>query len=276
MASTVPARLEVRRGPVSLYAEAWGEGEIPLVLGHGFGGSARNFRPQARELARERRFVLFDARGHARSSAPDEADAYEPAELVADLGAVLDAAGAERAIVGGLSMGAGVALRFALAHPERVAGLLLTSFPRTHRSPGHVEWAEAFARDIDALGIERAGEIHAWGSLLMENPKGADMVRRGFLEHRPEALAHLLRRLLAVQPSPADLCPELARLRCPTLVVLGSADRGSSGPTRSLAQCIPGARLVEIAGGHVINLENPLDYNRELASWLATLPPHEP
>lgn len=272
MRSTVPARLEVRRGPVSLCVEVWGEGSIPLVLGHGFGGSARNFRPQARELASQRKIVLFDARGHARSSAPAEPEAYDPAELVADLGAVLDAVGAERAVVGGLSMGAGIALRFALAKPERVAGLVLSAFPRTHRAPGHIEWALGFADDIERLGIERAGEIHAWGSLLMQDPKGAAMVRRGFLEHAPHALAHVLRRLLAVQPSPAELCPELARLRLPTLVIVGSADHGSAAPSRSLAQCIPGARLAELPGGHVINLENPAEYNRVLAAFIAELP----
>jgi len=115
---SAPARVPVRSGPIALHAERWGHAGPVVVLGHGFGGSARNFRPQARVLSVHHQVLLFDARGHARSDAPEAPAAYRPECFVADLGAVLDASGAERAIVGGLSMGAGVALRFAI---ERLA-----------------------------------------------------------------------------------------------------------------------------------------------------------
>src|SRR6266700_3093788 len=86
-----------------LHVEVEGSGPV-VVLAHGFGGSAR-------------------------SEAPAEASAYTPEAFVADLGRVLDQVGARAAVVGGLSMGAGTALRFALAHPERVEGLVLAAFP---------------------------------------------------------------------------------------------------------------------------------------------------
>src|SRR5207245_10791759 len=105
-------------------------------LAHGFGGSARNFLSQARALRDRYRIVRFDARGHARSEAPAEASAYTPDAFVADLGRVLDQVGARAAVVGGLSMGAGTALRFALAHPERVQGLVLAAFPPAAGAPG--------------------------------------------------------------------------------------------------------------------------------------------
>src|SRR5213593_3269207 len=111
-----------------LHVEVEGSGPV-VVLAHGFGGSARNFLPQARGLRDRYRIVRFDARGHARSEAPAEASAYTPEAFVADLGRVLDQVGARAAIVGGLSMGAGTALRFALAHPGRVQGLVLAAFP---------------------------------------------------------------------------------------------------------------------------------------------------
>src|SRR5689334_6869399 len=98
-----------------LHVEAAGQGPL-VLLGHGFGGSARNFGAQSRALAAKARVVRFDARGHARSDAPLEAAAYTPDAFVADLGRILDAHDAPTAVVGGLSMGAGIALRFALAH----------------------------------------------------------------------------------------------------------------------------------------------------------------
>jgi pimeloyl-ACP methyl ester carboxylesterase len=263
-----PSKLAVVSGKLALFAEQWGSGPAPLILGHGFGGSARNFRPQAREVATARRVILFDARGHARSDAPDDAALYEPECFVSDLLAILDAAGVERAVVGGLSMGAGVALRFALAHPERVAGLFLSAFPRAASAPGHREWALAFARDLEREGMERAGERHAWGTRMRSDPTAAELIRRGFLEHSAPALAHVLRRLIAVQPAPEELGEALARLAVPTAVLVGSSDAPSLDPSRALARCIPGARLHEIAGGHVINLENPQGYNRALGELL--------
>src|SRR2546426_1164680 len=141
----------------ALHVEVEGSGPV-VVLGHGFGGSARNFLPQARALQTRYRVVRFDARGHARSGAPDDPRANGPEAFVGDLARVLDRVGAERAVVGGLSMGAGVALRFALAHPDRVDGLVLAGFPADARTPGSfsavaLEFADAIERD----GLEAAG-----------------------------------------------------------------------------------------------------------------------
>ena len=58
-----------------------------------------------------------------------DAAAYQPERFVADLARVLDHLGAPQAVVGGLSMGAGVAARFGVAHPARVRGLVLASLP---------------------------------------------------------------------------------------------------------------------------------------------------
>lgn len=263
---SAPRRLPVSSGGVALYAERWGDAGPCLVLGHGFGGSARNFRPQARALAATHRVILFDARGHARSDAPAAPEAYRPERFVEDLAAVLDAAGAERAIVGGLSMGAGTALRFALEHAERVAALVLSAFPRAVDEPAHAPWAHAFAEAIERDGIESAGRATLWGRF---DEKTADLVRRGFVEHRAHALVSTLRELIAVQPAPAGM-PGLDAIRAPALVIVGSEDGASLGPCRELARRIPGARLVEIAGGgHIVNLTHPVEYNQALLGFLA-------
>ena len=265
---TAPQRLSVESGAHSIYAEVWGSAGPTLILGHGFGGSARNFRPQARALARENRVVLFDARGHARSSAPRDAEAYQPECFVADVLAVLDRVGAARAIVGGLSMGAGVALRFAISHPERVSGLVLSAFPRAVEEPAHVPWALGFADAIEKHGIESAGAELIWGRF---DDKTADLIRRGFIEHSPHGLVNTLRELIAVQPGPASM-PELPGLAIPTLVVVGSLDSASLAPCRVLAERIPGAEWVEIAGGgHIINLSHGAEYNGALRGFLSRI-----
>jgi len=266
-----------------LHVEAEGRGE-PLILGHGFGGSARNFRAQARALSGRWRVVRFDARGHARSEAPCDPAAYTPAALVGDLMRIVEglraepAAGAprvEQAIVGGLSMGAGIALRFGLAHPGWTRALVLAAFPAAADTPGgYASVAERFAERIERDGLDAAGAEFVWGPASGLDAAGSELVRRGFLEHRPYALASMLRGVIAVQPAVADLAPALAALRIPTLVIVGTRDRLSLAPSRALAEAIPGARLVEIPdAGHLVNLARPVEFNTAVAEFLAALPP---
>jgi pimeloyl-ACP methyl ester carboxylesterase len=256
----------------TLHVEAEGAGPV-LVLGHGFGGSARNFRAQSRALAAVARVVRFDARGHARSAAPSESDAYTPATFVADLGRVLDGEGVARAVVGGLSMGAGIALRFALAHPERTRGLVLAAFPAGAGSPGgYAAVAGRFADRIEADGLDAAGAEFVWGPSSGLDAAGAKLVRQGFLEHPPHAMAHVLRGVIAVQPDVVTLAPAVAALAVPTLVVVGARDRMSLAASRALAAALPSARLVEIPdAGHLVNLAQTAAFNAAVAEFLAAL-----
>lgn len=269
-------------GPQGLHVEAEGDGLVVALL-HGLAGSARNFRPQVRALRDRYRVVVYDARGHARSAAPDDPAAYAPERLVADLGAVLDATGADRAVVGGLSMGAAVALRFALARPERVRGLVLASFPAgrrrgaeaagSGRGRGIAARAEAFAEAIEREGLEAAGERFVWGPGSGLDPGAARLVRQGFLEHPPHGLAHTLRSFLARQPAPAELAPALAQLRIPALVIAGEGDPASLEPSREVAEALPEARFEAIPrAGHVVNLAAPKAVNALLREFLDGLP----
>jgi pimeloyl-ACP methyl ester carboxylesterase len=255
----------------ALHVEIEGGGPV-VVLGHGFGGSARNFLPQARALRDRYRVVRFDARGHARSGAPEDPAAYGPDAFVADLGRVLDRAGAERAVVGGLSMGAGVALRFALAHPERVRALVLAAFPPGAGTAGSIAAiAHAFADAIERDGLEAAGSRFVWGPDSGLDPGAARLVRQGFLEHSPHGLASTLRGLVAVQPPVADL--DLSTLDRPTLVVAGANDRMSLPACRELADRLLDATLAVIEdAGHVVNLARPREFNAALETFLARHP----
>jgi pimeloyl-ACP methyl ester carboxylesterase len=255
-----------------LHVEVYGEGPVLLLL-HGFGGSARNFRPQARALRERWSVVLPDVRGHARSPAPADPEAYTAERLVGDVGRVLDRVGAERAVVGGLSMGAAIALQFALAHPERVRGLVVASLPAAKEGGGIAAVATRFADAIERDGLEAAGAEFAWGPKAGFDPAGASLVRQGFLEHSPQALACTLRAFLARLPTLELLAPRLSVLKLPTLVVAGERDGVSRGPCERLAGLIPGTELRLIRNaGHVVNLEAPAAFNAVLSRFLDALP----
>jgi pimeloyl-ACP methyl ester carboxylesterase len=249
-----PPQRERLTGPVPLYVEAHGEGPV-ICLAHGFGGSARNWRPQARAFGASFRTVVFDLRGHARSAAPAAAAVYRRDVLADDFDRVLDWAGAERAVVGGLSMGAGLALHYAMAHSERVAGLILAAFPPA-ASEGRGDWAHAFASAIDRVGLEAAGAEYAWGPKGGFDPRATEWIKAGFLEHPPHAIAHLLREVLSSQPSVAELSDRLGAFAAPALVLVGSRDRLSLASSQALAGALPSAQLEVLEGaGHLVNLE---------------------
>ena len=260
-----------------------------LCLVHGFGGSARNWRPQMRALRDQVRVAAFDVRGHARSEAPPDAASYAAECFVADVARVLDHLGvpqrprvrSEAAVVGGLSMGAGIAARFAAAHPERVRGLVLAALAPGARSPRNPDaegtrqqsWALAFADAIEREGLEAAGARYAWGAESGFDPAAAKMIRLGFLEHAPHAIAHTLRQLLAQQPGWREIADSLRPLGLPLLVLVGERDRVSRGACEQLAKALPDATLIVVPGaGHVVNLEAREVVSAAIADFLAALP----
>ncbi len=252
-----------------LHIDVDGAGPV-VLLAHGFGGSARNFGPQMRALKDRYSVVRYDARGHGRSDAPVEASAYTPAAFVDDMRRVLDEVGAETAVVGGLSMGAGIALRFALGHPGRVRGLILSAFPAGADDPdGFAGKALAFADTIERDGLEAAGDDYVWGPKTRLDRNAVNFVRQGFLEHPPHGLELALRGVIAAQPSVAAMRADLAQLRTPVLIVVGSDDGPSLRASRALADAIPHAKLVVVPGaGHVVNLQKPDDVSAAMHGFV--------
>jgi pimeloyl-ACP methyl ester carboxylesterase len=78
---------------------------VPLLLTHGFGATAGMWDPNIEALSVDRPVIVWDQRGHGSSDAPDDIDRYSEQISVADMAAILDAAGADRAVLGGMSLG---------------------------------------------------------------------------------------------------------------------------------------------------------------------------
>src|SRR3977135_2212625 len=102
---------KLNRDGVNIYYEVHGDGPT-LLLTHGYSSTSAMWQGQIAALSRHHRLVLWDMRGHGRSDYPDDPAAYSEALTVADMAALLDVVGAERAIVGGLSLEGDRALAF--------------------------------------------------------------------------------------------------------------------------------------------------------------------
>src|ERR671912_2392376 len=109
---------------VRLYFESTGAG-TPIVFVHEFGGNHWSWEPQVSYFSRRHRCIAYAARGYPPSDVPAEVARYSQARAAADIAAVMDGAGIERAHVVGLSMGAFATLHLGLDHPERALSLVV-------------------------------------------------------------------------------------------------------------------------------------------------------
>lgn len=106
--------------------DEYGDGERPIVLAHGLLMNRRMFERLGPALAqRGNRVICVDLLGHGRSDQPDDLRLYSMPLFAEQVAALLDHLGLERAVVGGTSLGANVALELAVRHPERVKGLFI-------------------------------------------------------------------------------------------------------------------------------------------------------
>src|SRR3954465_10962963 len=135
----------------------------PVVLLHGLTATHRYVVMGSKSLQRGGHDVLaYDARGHGASDPAPSPEAYTYEELAGDLLAVLDEAGMERAVLAGASMGAHTAVRVALEHPERVAGLVVVTPAYDPQDwPGDLQRWDALSDGLRRGGVD--GFVQAYG-----------------------------------------------------------------------------------------------------------------
>jgi len=106
-----------------IHYEDTGGDAMPVVLAHGLLMDGEMFAPQLALQSPDCRIVTWDARGHGETENTDDPFTYW--DLADDLTGLLDHLGIRKAVIGGMSQGGFIALRFALQHPERVSALIL-------------------------------------------------------------------------------------------------------------------------------------------------------
>ena len=228
-----------------LAGEEAGEG-VPVVLLHGLTATRRYVVMGSKNLERGgHRVIAYDARGHGRS---EPGDAYGYDALVADLLAVLDDRGVDRAVLAGASMGAHTLIRLALEHPERAAALVLITpaFDPDEGERGYERW-DALSRGLREGGVE--GFLEAYGEprvpeSFRETVKTVLRQRLSAHEH-PEAVADALREV--PRSRPFESWSDLQQIEVPVTVVASrdEADPGHPYATgERYASAIPGAKLV--------------------------------
>lgn len=265
---------DVRVGDVSLHVTVVGEGE-PLMLLHGFTGSGAQWAPQVEAFAGRFRTIAVDLLGHGHSDAPADPERYRMERCVADLRTLVDALGVERACWLGYSMGARVALAFALAHPGRVRALVLEGVAPGIEDPflrrQRIADDEALADRIERAGVERF--VEDW----MQQPLLASQARLGkaFLAaarasrcaNSAVGLTNALRAMGTGAQAP--LWGQLSTLAPPTLLVVGEEDMKFRAIAETMALRTPRATIAIVPqAGHAAHLENARAFDARVLRFL--------
>ncbi len=245
------------RDGTRLHYEVHGSGPA-ILLTHGFSATSGMWKPQIEALSANHALVLWDLRGHGKSDSPEKPGDYDEATTVADLGALLDATGFERGVIGGLSLGGYMSLAFALDHPERVDALIIADTgPGYRRDDKREEWNEMAHRLADRIARKGQDALQRGGPEMRQSvhldPRGVEMAARHTLtQHTPRVLEGL--------PS----------IEAPALVVVGENDEQYLGSTDYMAAKIPHATKVVIAdAGHAVNIDQPEAFDRAVLEFLS-------
>ena len=259
---------------VTIHYESYGSG-FPLILAYGLGGNTGQWQPQVVALSEGYRLILWDPRGHGQSESPPRRDQYSLDISADDLHGLMDHLDLPKAYVGGLSMGGAIATRFTLAHPERVAALLIIDSATASGIPLPTAVKASLEKNVElasAQGMEAVAD-HA----IAASPNIAGRVRQG-----PEAVRAIRKVIVANSPigyantvqailDSDSITDRLPQIKVPTLVLVGDED--TALPAAHVThERIASSELVIIPNaGHLSNLEQPDAFNRAMLKFLVAM-----
>ncbi|MDH4156346.1 MAG: alpha/beta fold hydrolase [candidate division Zixibacteria bacterium] len=236
----------------------------PVIFLHGFTLDHRMWVANAHFFRDYYRVLLLDAKGHGLSDSPGTG--YSRADRVEDLRAYMDALRLDKAHVVGLSMGGSTAIGLALDHQDRLASLTLV--------------------DTGAAGFSAGVKIERIDRLVRE--KGLEAARRKWMDGAlvwykkdKEHIRALMHTMITEHSGAVWLDPQRGRyprendlervheIKVPTMIFVGELDRIFLPLAEKLHERISGSRLSIFEGvGHMLNLEAPEKFNRELKVFL--------
>ena len=253
------------RDGVAINFEVEGRGRRVTLL-HGDGSHLPAWDDVAASLRDRFTLLRYDLRGHGKSGKPP--GPYNLDDYVADLAALLDAQPVDRTTLVGFSFGGMIAPAFTVRHPERVRALGIVSAV-AGRTP-----------EQRAAVVKRADELGRGGASMTVGAAIERWFTPEFRAQNPDIIERQIQRVLGNDPggyaaayrvfAESDLIDDLGKISCPTLVMTGDHDTGST-PTMAMAihERIAGSRLVILPRyRHSLLIEATSDVLRELRAFL--------
>lgn len=257
--------MKVVTNGIRIHLQERGQGDLPLVFLHYWGGSHRTWRHVTDALSPTHRTIALDQRGWGQSDAPPSG--YTLDELAADAEGVIEALGLTRYVLVGHSMGGKVAQLIASRRPPGLAGLVLVapSPPDATVLPAEVQQMMTAAYD----SAEAVGQTidHVLAGKALRPDDRAQVIEDSLLGS-PQAKFAWPRDIMR-----EDISDKVAAIDVPVLVIAGELDQVDSveALTSRLLPYVPQADMRVLRGtGHLSPLESPREMAALIDGFVAT------
>lgn len=243
----------------------------PALLIHGYLAGQAYWDLNLEALSKVCQPVVVDLWGHGDSPSPSDPASYVPAGIVSALDHLRSVEGIDRWLVMGHSLGAALAVHYAVANPARVIGLVVTNSNSAFPGPGwgeRLEERKALADRIDTEGMSAfdGHPLHpAQGSRLPDRAREA--LTEVFARHTPAGLANML-RWTTPNASTVDV---LDQLQTPTLLVHGIYEKRFAPGLEVARAGIAGLEVAEVQAGHPVNVVDQVGFDRAVTRFVSGL-----
>jgi 2-succinyl-6-hydroxy-2,4-cyclohexadiene-1-carboxylate synthase len=245
-----------------------GQGPYMLMV-HGFLSSRGQWRPNLAALGDVVRPVLLELFGHGRSPAPEDAAAFRVERYLETFEAIRERLGAERWFVCGQSFGAGLTIRYALTHPERVIGQVFTN------SNSALAEADLGEQEARAAAVEQGGRqaLEAMRIHPVNARRLPEAVKRELVEDAARIEPRAIAQAIRTTRTAVSVLADLDKLRVPTLFVNGRHEKRFQPLRDRAVDLIPNCQVVDLDGGHPVNIDAAAEFNRAVAAFVRSLQP---
>jgi pimeloyl-ACP methyl ester carboxylesterase len=260
-----------------LYYEVTGSGQA-LILIHGFSTDCRQWKDQVEFFASHYKVICYDMRGFGKSAVPLPSVKYSHAE---DLKALLDYLDVRKAHILGHSFGGRVSIAFAILYPERTLSMIGADPALEGYNSNDPDFQEVFAW-IDRVwtagakhGVEAAKKLRIQFSPLVLAIKNPDVAHPLIQMIEEYSGWHWINED-PYQPLDPAAFNQLEKFLSPTLLIIGELNPSAFHlvadiMTRKISNC---RREIVSGVAHMLNMEDPQQFNSKLFAFLQDLSPN--
>jgi 3-oxoadipate enol-lactonase len=236
-----------------------------ITLSHPIGSSLDVWAGQLQALSRQHPVLVYNTRGHGGDRRPETTCTVD--DLAEDVLQLWQRLGITRSHFVGLSLGGCIGLAVAHHAPQRVQSLVVANARLDMDDGASAMWLQR-ARSVEQQGMAAiaAATLERWltPEFVVGHPREVAQIRQTLLATSPQGFAACARALAAMHQQ-----QRLAALQVPALFVTGLSDQAvPSAMVEHDARQNPHFRFAAIAGPHILNLENPSDFNQAILGFV--------
>jgi pimeloyl-ACP methyl ester carboxylesterase len=213
--------------------------------------------------------VVVELLGHGRSESPDDPEAYGVEAYIERFEAIRESLGAGRWAICGQSFGAGLTLNYALAHPDRINAQIFTNSASALGPRRPAPSREGLAERIAAVEARGREALEAMAFYPKRTGRlSADVEDAMARDAELISLPGMARSMMVTFPG-LSVADRLGKIVTPTLLVNGRREKSFQALRDDAAQKIQRLEVVDLEGGHPINLDQADGFNAAVAAFLA-------